>query len=79
MISQELGRQYRKPMNRMEPDGPSRYLSTDTEIRKHLQKDRQIVAALIVESAMRILKTKYEFSNEELEVFHSDLEKEIRE
>lgn len=65
------------PFNRMEPNGPNRYLKTDHDIREYLKKDRKIVSTLIVDCALSVLKRDFAFSDEELNTFHAGLQEEI--
>lgn len=72
-------RQTPRPNNRMEPDGPVRYLKSESQIRQYLQEHSKIVSSILVDSVLTVLKNKYDFSNEKLEAFHADLKKEIDE
>lgn len=63
--------------NRIEPEGPNRYLKTDADIRSYLKKDRKIVSTIIVAAALKVLKNQFDFSSEDLELFHKEVQKEI--
>lgn len=65
--------------NRMEPEGPSRYLKTDTDIRAYLNKDRKIVATVLMASAINVLQNTFNFTDSDLLLFRDELQKEILE
>jgi predicted transcriptional regulator len=65
--------------NRMEPEGPSRYLKTDQDIRAYLNKDRKLVATVIMSGAIKVLQNTFKFTDEDLLLFRDELQKEILE
>lgn len=60
-------------MNRMELNGPNR-----ESIRKILNKDRQIVAHIVMTSAMNVLEKKFGWKSEQLQEFNGYLLEEIK-
>lgn len=77
MLDQRSTRQAPVPHNRMEPEGPTRYLKTDKDIRQYLQQDRKIVSCILVDSAITVLKRDFDFTTEQSLAFHAELQKEI--
>lgn len=77
MIGHKTMRESPRPNNRMEPSGPNRYLSSDSDIRKHMQLDRKIVSSMIVDSVLSVLRNDYQFNDEAIDLFHAKLKKEI--
>lgn len=60
--------------DRMMQNGPNRKKNI---ISKHLQQDRKIISSLLLQSVITVLKRDNKFTDEQIQTFHSNLQKEI--
>lgn len=77
MTGQKTIRESARADNRMEPMGPNRYLGADLDIRKQIQLDRRIVSSMLIDSVLSVLRSEFDFDDEEIDSFRANLQKEI--
>lgn len=66
-------------LDRPEPEGPGRYLQTANEIRAYMKRHSRIVSHILVDCAVLVLSREFNFSDEQLQAFTDELQKEISE